>query len=221
MPDPTANAVTEPAALGRLTRKPARGEASRAELDALLDEVLVGTLSTVVDGWPWAVPLLLARDGDRILLHGSSGAGALRHVAAGAPACLTVTSIDGIVVAASTFDSSANYRSAVVRGRLEELRGEEAWTALARLSDRIIPARTGEVRDMTAKEVGATVALALPIEDGGWLLKTRTGGVGTEPVQGVWQGVVPLRTVAGDPVSEPGTDAPVPASVDALRRRYR
>ena len=75
--------------------------------------------------------------------------------------------------------------ASAVLALLEELRGEEAWTALARLSDRIIPARTGEVRDMTAKEGGATVALALPIEDGGWLLKTRTGGVGTEACSGL------------------------------------
>ena len=102
----------------RLTRKPDRGHLERDELDALLDEVLAGTLSTVVDGRPWVVPMLYARDGDRILLHGSTGAGALRHVAAGAPAALSVTVVDGLVVAHSTFDSSANYRSAVVHGEL-------------------------------------------------------------------------------------------------------
>ena len=85
--------------LTTLTRKPDRGSSSRDRLDTLLDDELVGTLATVVDGDPWAVPLLFARDDDRLLLHGSTGAGALRHVTAGAPIAFCVTAIDGVVVA--------------------------------------------------------------------------------------------------------------------------
>ena len=110
----TMHSVTS--VLNALTRKPDRA-GDRAMLDALLDEVKVGTLSTVVDGLPWSVPMLFARDGDAILLHGSTGAGALRDVAAGAPVTFTVFAMDGLVVADSLFDHSANYRSAVVRGR--------------------------------------------------------------------------------------------------------
>ncbi|WP_158239779.1 DUF1272 domain-containing protein [Phycicoccus duodecadis] len=208
----------------RLTRKPERGAAGRAELDALLDEVLVGTLSTVVDARPWVVPMLFARDGDRILLHGSTGAGALRQVAAGAPAALTVVSLDGIVVAHTTFDSSANYRSAVVHGVLTPLGPDEAAAALDLLSDRLIPGRTCEVRPSTRREQAATLTMALPVTEGQWLYKARSGGPGEpdEPTD-VWTGVLPLRVVAEPPEPAPASVAAareVPASVLTLLDRW-
>lgn len=210
------------APLTSLTRKPERGSTDRAALDTLLDEVLVGTLATVVDGEPWVVPMLYARDGDRVLLHGSTGAGALRHVAAGAPAAFCVTAIDALVVAHTTFDSSANYRSAVLRGRLTNLAGEDRVRALDVLSDRILPGRTAEVRPMLPKEQAATLAMALPIEDGSWILKQRSGPPG-EPDEphDAWCGVVPLSVVAGEPQPAPWSVGEVPASVRALRGRDR
>jgi nitroimidazol reductase NimA-like FMN-containing flavoprotein (pyridoxamine 5'-phosphate oxidase superfamily) len=201
----------------RLGRHAERGRQERAELHALLDDVLAGTLSTVVDGRPWVVPMLFARDGDRVLLHGSTGAGALRQVAAGAPAVLSVTVVDGLVVAHSTFDSSANYRSAVIHGELRPLEGEDRTRALTLISERLIPGRTCEVRPMTRREEAATLAMALPIADGRWLLKARSGGPSTpEEETDAWCGVVPLRVVAGVPEPAPWTaDAgiPVPPSV--------
>lgn len=201
----------------RLTRKPDRERNSREALDELLDEVLVGTLATVVDGWPLQVPMLFARDGDRVLLHGSTGAGALRMVSAGAPASLCVTSLDGLVVAESTFESSANYRSAVIRGQLATVTGEEAWRSLDLLSDRLLPGRTGEVAAMTRKQVAATVTLALAISDGDWLYKERDGDPGEpEAETDAWCGVVPLRLVAGTPIAAPwsqGVELP-----DSVRR---
>jgi nitroimidazol reductase NimA-like FMN-containing flavoprotein (pyridoxamine 5'-phosphate oxidase superfamily) len=208
----------------RLGRHAERGSSERARLDALLDEVLAGTLSTVVDGRPWVVPMLFARDGDDILLHGSTGAGALRQVAAGAPAALAVMSVDGLVVAHSTFDSSANYRSAVVNGELRTLGGTERTRALEVLSDRLLPGRTAETRPMTRREQAATLAMALPITDGRWLLKARSGGPGApEEETDAWCGVVPFRTVAGPPEPAPWTEqagSPLPASVRALVGRW-
>ena len=208
----------------RLGRHAERSRQEREELDALLDEVLAGTLSTVVDGRPWVVPMLFARDGDRILLHGSTGAGALRHVAAGAPAVLSVTVVDGLVVAHTTFESSANYRSAVVHGELTPLDDAERTTALERISERLIPGRPAEVRAMTRREEAATLAMALPITAGRWVMKARSGGpsVPDEPTD-AWSGVVPLRVVAGAP--EPATwsaeaGTPVPPSVHALVERW-
>ena len=125
-----AGRVSRDAPVERLGRHAERGRSEREALDALLDEVLAGTLSTVVDGRPWVVPMLFARDGDRVLLHGSTGAGALRQVAAGAPAVLSVTVVDGLVVAHTTFESSANYRSAVIHGELTPLGDAERTTAL-------------------------------------------------------------------------------------------
>lgn len=184
----------------------------------------MGTLSTVLDGRPWVVPMLFARDGDRILLHGSTGAGALRQVASGAPAALCVTVLDGLVVAHSTFDSSANYRSAVIQGALTPLRDEDAARALDVLSDRLLPGRVAEVRPPTARERAATLAMALPIVDGAWIYKSRTGGPGEpdEPTD-AWTGVVPLRTVAGQALpSAHATSAglPQPESVDRLLRNW-
>nr|WP_170312916.1 pyridoxamine 5'-phosphate oxidase family protein [Prescottella subtropica] len=206
----------------RVRRLPDRALGDRAELDAVLDAGAVGTLSTVVDGLPWAVPMLYARIGDAILLHGSTGAGALRRVAAGAPACLCVTHLDGIVVADNLFNSSANYRSAVVRGQLEPIAGAEAEDALTVLSDALIPGRSAEVRASTRKELAATLTLALSIEPGQWTVKARSGPPSEgDRNPGVWAGVVPLRTVAGEPVRADRVpdDVPVPASVRALRSR--
>lgn len=205
---------SNPGRLSRLTRKPERALGTRADLDALLDGQFVGTLCTVLDDQPWVVPMLYARDGDRILLHGSTGAGALRHVAAGAPAAFAVVATDALVVAESTFESSANYRSVVLRGRLETLRDVTKSAALLAISEHIIPGRNAEVPPSTAKEEAATAGLALPIEADNWIFKHRDGGPGEPPtpVQ-VWCGVVPLTTVAGDPVPAPWSVGPIPDSV--------
>ncbi|MGW0040546.1 pyridoxamine 5'-phosphate oxidase family protein [Rhodococcus sp. NPDC003348] len=207
--------------LSRIRRLPERASADRADLDAVLDASAFGTLATVVDGLPWVVPMLYARTGDRILLHGSTGAGALRHVAAGAPASLCVTHLDGIVLADNLFNSSANYRSAVVRGRLVPVGTDDAEAALIALSDALIPGRSGEVRPSTRKELAATLTIALPIENGKWTVKVRSA----PPSEGdadpdTWAGVVPLRTVADAPIRAPwvGDDATVPPSVHRLVR---
>nr|WP_186328990.1 pyridoxamine 5'-phosphate oxidase family protein [Prescottella equi] len=205
--------------MSRIGRLSERSRDARPDLDAVLDACAFGTLATVVDGRPWAVPMLYARVADRILLHGSTGAGALRHVAAGAPASLCVTLLDGIVLADNLFNSSANYRSAVVHGNLAPLGRDEAESALVQLSDSLIPGRSTEVRASTSKELAATLTIALPIEPGRWTVKVRAA----PPSEGdrapdVWAGVVPMRSVAGEPVraSWVGEGVPVPASVQAL-----
>lgn len=198
-----------------LHRHRERGSTERLALDAILDDVLAGTLSTVVDGKPWVVPMLFARQGDRILLHGSTGAGALRHVAAGAPAALAVIAIDALVVGHTTFDSSANYRSAVVHGTLTTLGDAERAVALEALSERILPGRTDEVRPMTRQEQTKTLAMALPITEGDFMVKTRSGDASPPDEEtDAWHGIVELRTVALDPVAAPTSRAPeVPRSV--------
>ncbi|HEY3980828.1 MAG TPA: pyridoxamine 5'-phosphate oxidase family protein [Streptosporangiaceae bacterium] len=196
-----------------------RARSDRADLDAVLDAGNhVGSLSTVVGGRPWVVPMLYGRAGDRVLLHGSVGAGALRHVAAGAPAALCVTLLDGWVYGPTLFDSSANYRSAVVHGALVQLTGEEAVAALTAISERLMPGRAAEVPPHTKKQVAATAALAMDITDGQWTVKVREGGPG-EPEEdidpAVWTGVLPVATAYGSPLPAqrvtPGT--PVPPSI--------
>jgi hypothetical protein len=205
----------------RIRRHPERARTDRAELDAVLDDGdHIGSLSTVTSGEPWVVPMLYARAGDRILLHGSTGAGALRHVAAGARAVLCVTHLDAWVYGHTLFDSSANYRSAVVRGELIQLAGDEAAAALTALSEGVLPGRSRALPPHTRKQLAATQALAMEIVPGQWTVKVRAGGPGVpepgdEPAPGVWAGVLPVRTAYGQPEAAayltPGT--PVPASV--------
>lgn len=204
--------------IDRIRRHRERGSDERAHLDAILDAAVVGTLATVVDDEPWVVPVLVARDGDRILVHGSTGAGALRHVAAGAKAAICVTHLDALVVAHTTFESSANYRSAVIRGRLEQLSGDDAEAALDVLSDHVLPGRLAEVRGTTAKERAATLAVALPITDGAWTVKTRNAWSDEpdEPTD-AWIGIVPVHTSYGEPQTAPfSPTTQVPASIRAL-----
>ncbi|WOC13995.1 hypothetical protein MP11Mi_31070 [Gordonia sp. MP11Mi] len=178
-------------------------------LDGVLDEALVGTLSTVVDGWPWSVPTLFARIGDDVIVHGSTGAGLLRHAAAGARVTLTAYVLDAIVVSDTLFNHSANYRAVVVRGVLKPV--SDSAAALAALTDRIVPGRTLETPPITAKELAATLTLRLPIEDGQWTAKARSGGAGVDSDR--WTGVVPVRTAYGDPITDTGDEIP-----DSVRR---
>lgn len=215
--------MTDP--LASLTRKENRASSERADLDRLLDEVPTGVLSTVLDGQPWAVPMLFARDGDRILLHGSTGAGALRHTRAGAPVAFTVHALDGLVFAWNGFESSANYRSAVLRGTLTEVPADQAAAALDHITDVLLPGRMAEIPSSTRKERAATTCLALAITDGSWIYKARNEG-SSPPEDGttdVWTGVVPLRTVAGEPARDEWNTSgvPLPDSIHTLRDRLR
>lgn len=205
----------------RLRRLTEYAVSDRAALDALLDEQWFGVLSTVSDGEPWAVPMLHARDGDRILLHGSTGAGALRHVAGGAPAVFSVTALDALAVAPTTFESSVNYRSATVRGRLQPLPQADQEAALEVFSERLLPGRNAEVRESSRKELAASQAMALVITDGSWLMKAAGGWPATpeeaDAEPDVWSGLVPVRTVLDAPLAAPwASDLPVPASVRDL-----
>ncbi|MBD8869053.1 pyridoxamine 5'-phosphate oxidase family protein [Nocardioides donggukensis] len=206
--------------MGGLNRHPEYGVADRAALDALLDSQWHGVLSTVVEGGPWAVPMLYARDGDRLVLHGSTGAGALRLVAAGAPAVLSVVAVDALAVAPTTFESSLNYRSATVRGALTPLPDAEREAALDLFSDTVLPGRVAEVRRSSRKELAATLAMTLPIGDD-WLLKVTDGWPATpaeaDADPGVWSGLVPVRTVLDAPRAAPWAEGlPVPPSVRRL-----
>jgi nitroimidazol reductase NimA-like FMN-containing flavoprotein (pyridoxamine 5'-phosphate oxidase superfamily) len=211
----------------QINRHRERARHDRRDLDAVLDaEHNVGTLSTVVQGRPWVVPMLYARVGDRILLHGSAGAGALRQVSAGAPAALSVTFIDGWVYAHTLFDSSANYRSAVVHGKLRTLTGREAAQALSALAESMLPGRASEVPDHTRKQLAATQALAMDITEGQWTVKVRDAGPAEPPASeriapGLWTGVLPIRTSYGTPIpaAHLGPDVPVSPSVRARTDR--
>ena len=203
----------------RMTRMPEKGVDDLAQLHALLDSQYVAHVGLVRDGQPVVVPTGIARDGDRVLVHGSTGSGWMRLLAAGADACVTVTSLHGVVVARSVFESSFHYRSAVLFGRFAALEGDAKQQALDVVVEKLIPGRGAEVRVSTDKELAATLVLAMPIAE--WSLRVSEQWPEDEPsdVDGdAWAGVVPMRTTFGAPHPAPDLrdGIPVPASVERL-----
>ncbi len=192
----------------------------RAALDQLLDAVLVAHVGLIVADRAVVIPTATARDADRLLIHGSTGSGWMTALARGAPCCVTVTALDGIIVARSAFESSFAYRSATLFGRFTALTGQDKDRGLALLTDRFIPGRSGEVRASTRRELAATMVLSMPIEE--WHVKISSGWP-EDPADDVagpsWAGIVPFRgRPVGTPVPAPdlseGID--VPPSVQAL-----
>ncbi|MBO0983638.1 pyridoxamine 5'-phosphate oxidase family protein [Rathayibacter sp. SD072] len=197
----------------RVTRLRERQSTDRTELYALLDEALIAHVAVVRDGAAIVLPILFARDGDSLLLHGSSGGGLLRAAARGALLTVSVTLVDGLVVARSTFDSSMNYRSAMILGEAEALEGEEKRRALDVLVDRLLPGRAAEVRPTTAREIAATLVLRMPLAEAS--VKIRAAGPSDDAghEDGVWAGVVPLATRTLQPRPAAGVDVGTPLSV--------
>ena len=208
----------------RVTRLPDRQVVDRQVLHEVLDAGLVAHVGVVRDGVPVILPVGYARDGDSLLLHGSTGGGLLRQAAAGLPVTVTVTLLDGLVYARSLFDSSMNYRCAMVIGTATRVTGPDKLAAMRLLSEHLMPGRWAEVREPTKRELAATLVLRLPLAEAS--VKLRAAGAEGEPDDGesreVWAGVLPLRTVAGQPESDPDVPAgvPVPASLDRARRRH-
>jgi nitroimidazol reductase NimA-like FMN-containing flavoprotein (pyridoxamine 5'-phosphate oxidase superfamily) len=204
----------------RIGRLAERQRTDRADLYALLDDALVATVSTTRDGEPFVLPMAVARDGDRLLLHGSSGAGLLGVLAGGARVAVCVTRVDALVYARSVFDSSMNYRSAVVFGVPTLLEGEDKETALEALTAHLMPGRWDEVRPPTRKELAATLVLSLPLDEAS--VKVRDAGASGDEADapGVWAGVVPVTRSLGPAVTAADATAPVPTSVSNARERF-
>lgn len=204
-----------------------RQDTDPATLHALLAEALVAHVGFVRDGHPLVLPFLCGvgdlGDGPVLLLHGSTGGGLFLDAGTdGIPVAATVTHVDGLVFARSTFDSSANYRSAMIVGNATVVPPERRAEALWQVSDHLMPGRRAEVREMTAKEVRATQVLQLPLDRAS--VKVRAAGVGEAPDDGedhaVWAGVLPLALRAGEPL--PGDisgDSPVDPSVRRVASR--
>ena len=207
----------------RVRRLPERQVQDRSALHALLDEALVAHVGLVRDGVPVVLPVGCARDGDSLLLHGSTGGGLFRDAAAGAQLAVTVTLLDGLVFARSLFDSSMNYRSAMIVGAATRVPEAEVPEALRVLSEHLMPGRWAEVREGTRREWAATMVLRLDLARAS--VKVRAHQASVEPDDGedrsVWAGVLPLALAAGAPESvDDATGVPVPPSVTAARARF-
>jgi hypothetical protein len=184
----------------QVRRLPKRGVYDKAQVCAILDEGFVCHAGFVVDGQPYVLPTGYGRAGDLIYIHGSAASRMLRTFDRGVDVCVTVTLIDGFVLARSAFHHSMNYRSVVVLGRARPVTDrEEKLAALRAITNHIVPGRWEEARPPTEQELKATSVLALPLEEVS--AKVRTGG----PIDDdedyalpVWAGVVPLRQQFGD-----------------------
>lgn len=183
----------------RVKRMPDRGSYDRATVHGILDAGMLCHVSYVIDGQPYCTPTIHWRDGDRLYWHGSSASRMLRHLKTGTPACLTVSHLDGLVLARCGFNHSANYRSAMCFGTAEIVSdlGERAQALLA-LVDRFYPSRSADLRQATAQEAKATMVIGMRIEEAS--AKIRAKGVGDEAddlEHPVWAGVIPVKTVIG------------------------
>ncbi|MFJ6000402.1 pyridoxamine 5'-phosphate oxidase family protein [Streptomyces sp. NPDC092370] len=191
------------------TRSPDRASYDRELVHAILDEAYVCHLGFVRDGAPVVLPTLYARVGERLYVHGSTGSRPLRAAGQADPGlavCLTVTHVDGLVLARSAFHHSINYRSVVVHGVAHDVTDpEEKRQALDALVDHVVPGRSADSRPANKKELAATAVIRLDLDEVS--AKLRTGGVNDEPEDLAlphWAGVVPVRRTYGTPVPDPG-----------------
>ena len=216
------HATTPPSERVRLRRKRERGSYDREVIDAILDEGLVAHLGIVDDsGQPYVVPTLHARRGDVVYCHGSVASRTLRALASGAPACLTVTLLDGLVLARAAMHHSANYRSVMLLGAASVVEEpEEKLAALEAVVEHIVPGRWRDVRPPSANELKATSVLSIAIEEAS--AKVRNGPPLDDEedyASSAWAGVLPIAAAAGRP--EPDPRLPVGVSPPAYATGYR
>jgi nitroimidazol reductase NimA-like FMN-containing flavoprotein (pyridoxamine 5'-phosphate oxidase superfamily) len=183
----------------RVKRLHERASYDRAAVHAILDAAMLCHVAYVIDGQPYATPTLFWRRGDTLYWHGSSASRMLRHLKAGTPACLTVAHLDGLVLARSGFNHSANYRSAMCFGTARLVGDpEEKIEAMRDVVDRFYPGRSALLRPLTAQEAKATTIIEMPIEEAA--AKVRAKGVGDDEddfALPIWAGVIPVTTVLG------------------------
>jgi len=201
-------------------RLPEKQVADLEVLHAILDAAYAAQVGFQTEGQPFVLPMACARDGDHLLLHGSTASRLMRALADGAPVCVNVMHLDGLVYARSAFESSMNYRSATVLGVAERVPDDEKLAALERLTEHLFPGRWAALRAPKKKELAATLILRLPLEE--WSVKISEGYGEDDPDDleaTVWAGVVPFRMVAGEPEDAPDLAASTPVPDHVLSNR--
>jgi len=194
-----------PSARTRVVREPHRGVYDRATAYQILDEGFICHVGFIAHGQPFVIPTGYGRAGDNLYIHGSAASRMLRNLDQGVAVCVTVTLLDGLVLARSIFNHSMNYRSVVVLGTAVAVQDpREKLEALRALSEHILPGRWQESRQPNERELKATLVMRLPITE--FSAKVRQG----PPIDDeedysypTWAGVIPLQTVAGPPINDP------------------
>ena len=199
----------------KVRRLPARGSNEWGEICGILDVAFLAHVGFVVDGQPFVIPTLFGRHGETLYLHGSAASRMLRELEHGIAACVTVTLVDGLVLARSAFHHSMNYRSVVAFGTARKITDDSAKEeALRVVSEQVVAGRWSDVRLPTAKELKATSVLAFEIEEAS--AKVRTGPPKDDAEDyalPIWAGVVPMKLERGAAIADPllTVDVPVPA----------
>jgi hypothetical protein len=197
--------ASAPSARTRVVREPNRGVYEREVINQILDEAFICHVGFVVDGQPFVIPTGYGRHGDMLYLHGSSASRMLRNLSKSIPVCVTVTLLDGLVLARSIFNHSMNYRSVVILGQAEPIIDrEDKMSALYALSEHLAPGRWDQSRQPNEQELKATSILRLPLTE--CSAKVRSG----PPIDDeedhaldVWAGVIPLQLMPSEPVPDP------------------
>ena len=197
----------------RVVREPHRGVYDREAAYQILDEGFICHVGFIADGQPFVIPTGYGRAGDQLYIHGSAASRMLRRLDEGVPVCVTVTLLDGLVLARSVFNHSMNYRSVVVLGMATAVEDpQEKLQALRALSEHILPGRWDDARRPNEKELKATLVMRLPITE--FSAKVRQG----PPIDDeedyafpTWAGVIPLEVAVGAPINDPRLDAATPA----------
>ena len=199
----------------RVKRLPKRAEYDREAVYAVVDSAPICHVGFVQDGQPFVLPTIHARIDDTLIIHGSTASRMMKQLGSGAELCVTMTHLDGLVLARSAFHHSMNYRSAVLFGRGEIIRDQaEKLAALEAVSEHLVPGRWGDVRQPTEQELKATTVVRMPIESAS--VKTRSG----DPIDDdadyalpIWAGVLPISTVPGALRADGRLDPAVPVPV--------
>jgi hypothetical protein len=198
-------------------RHPERGAYDRATIDAILDEALICHVGFVADGQPYVIPTIHARDGDTLYLHGSPGSRMLRNLAGGVDVCVTVTLLDGLVLARSVYHHSMNYRSVVVLGRAREVTDRDAkLRAMRTVVEHVVPGRWDDARQPNEAELKGTTILEISLDEASAKIRNGPPKDNEEDLDlPFWAGVVPLALVPSAPIADEGVAGAPP---DYVRR---
>src|SRR5580704_10229642 len=206
----------------RVRRKPDRGNYDRETIYAILDQAFVCHVGFIADGMPVVVPTNYVRVGDKLFLHGSTASRLMKTLGSGAPFCLSVTLLDGIVFSPTATGHSVNYRSVVVMGKAEVIEGHDAKLAAMRdFVEYVLRGRWAQVRPPTEQELKGTMVVAVPLVEASAKVRKGFAVNDAEEYEGSkWTGVLPFKWTPGEPMRDPrgNPDAPVPANVARYTR---
>ena len=201
-----------------LHRVPHKEVKDRGVLHQLVDAALVGHVGFVQDGQPFVIPVAIAREGDTLLLHGSKASRLFKTLASGAPCAVSITHIDALVLARSAFESSMNYRSALILGIARELEGAEKIRAFDTLTDHLLPERRATLRPLNEDEIRQTTILALPMDEASVKISAKFPADDEGDLSWpIWAGNIPIEHRFGTPIPDPRMVHPHPLP-DYLQR---